>query len=94
MFIAANAYTKIFAPLGARPGSGTNGQAGKSGCVPELRSKEGSSGYRHLALWGEAANNDLLHFQVESAFANDKKREMESLTALPDWSFAPCDDLI
>jgi hypothetical protein len=59
---------KDLAPVGAKPGSGTTATQGKSGCAPtELRSKERTAGYKHLALWGEAANNVLLHFQIESA---------------------------
>src|SRR5712691_12161037 len=53
MFMATSAYAKIFAPLGARPGSGTNAEAANA--VALLRSFEvndGTASYRHLALNG------------------------------------------
>jgi len=49
MFIAWNAAQKIFAPLGAKSGSGTNAEAGKDGSAPtELRTKERITSYSLL----------------------------------------------
>ena len=53
MFIATSAQLKIFAPLGAKPGSETIGEQAKT--VALLRSfgvKEGPTGYKHLAPLG------------------------------------------
>jgi len=41
MFIAMGIHPKTLAPLGAKPGSRTFAEAGKSACAPtELKSKE------------------------------------------------------
>ncbi len=58
MFIATSARPRIFAPLGARPGSGTFAEQGTSDCAPpELRSKDkDSQGYKHLAPLGRSDN--------------------------------------
>ena len=54
MFIAM-AYTPNLAPLGAKPGSRTSAEAGKSDCAPtELRSKKGAPSYKHLAPLGRS----------------------------------------
>jgi hypothetical protein len=59
------------APLGAKPGSSTFAEKGKSDCAPsELRSKKKERETINIPpLWGEATTNALLHFQVEFAFA-------------------------
>ena len=50
MFIATSAQPRDLAPLGAKPAGGTITEAGKGDCAPtELRSKERSASYKHLA---------------------------------------------
>ena len=44
MFIAMGIHPKTLAPLGAKPGSRTFAEAGKSDCAPtELKGKEGTT---------------------------------------------------
>jgi hypothetical protein len=67
MFIATSRRPKILAPLGAKPGSGTFAEAGKSDCAPaQLPSKERIGSYKHLApqhpMSDEATSNVLSVF--------------------------------
>ncbi len=67
MFIVTAPPERIFAPLGAKPGSGMTAIAGKNiALLPELRTKEKTAGYKHFAPLGHRDQRHLLHLNLNS----------------------------